>query len=218
MEEKTFPLRLKALGDTGSFIGTASTYNEKDLVGDTIRRGAFTKTIQQNQGAIPILWQHDARSPIGKGILSDQPNGLMVDGQLLMSDATARKAHDFMKNGIIKGLSIGFDPMKYTDNADGGRDLTEIRLWEISVVTFPANLSANVTMVKSLTGVLPVLSSLTRMDLADAPTVDELRAIRNQLAYLLPNDPPDNSGEEEERNARLATLKAIDAALKKALT
>jgi hypothetical protein len=91
-------------------------------------------------------------------------------------------------------------------------------LWEVSVVTFPANLNAQVSAVKSLSSVLPVLSSLTRLDLKDAPTVDELHAIRKQLAYLLPDEPPDNSGEEAEQNARLATLKAIDAALKKALT
>jgi HK97 family phage prohead protease len=218
MEEKTFPLRLKALGDTGSFTGMASSYGvEPDLVGDTVRRGAFAKAIQSQGSGLPILWQHDPRSPIGKGVISDSPNGLMVDGQLLMSDATARKAYEFLKAGIIKGLSIGFDALQSVDREDGGRELTEIRLWEISCVTFPANLNANVTAVKSLGGVLPVLSALTRVDLNDGPTLDELRAIRGQLGRLLPDDEDDGDDEEDDDIERLLQLRAIDAALKLAL-
>jgi uncharacterized protein len=49
----------------------------------------------------------------------------------------------------VKGLSIGYDNIQA--NFDGDvRHLTELRLWEISVVTFPMNEQATVTSVKSL--------------------------------------------------------------------
>jgi HK97 family phage prohead protease len=200
METKVFGWRIKSLDDEGSFIGMASTYGgEPDLVGDTIRRGAFAKTIQQNGGKVPLLWQHRPDSPIGSATLSDQPNGLAVNGQLLLEDATARKAYMFLKSGVVRGLSIGFDSLKSVDRADGsGRELTEIRLWEVSCVTFPANLNAGVTSVKSLSGVLPLLSSLRPDDLEDADVAD-LRALDRHVKRLLPQQRDDGEALEQWR-------------------
>ena len=73
----------------------------------------------------------------------------MVKGSLLLEDPTARKAYQFLKAGILKGLSIGFETIKSAFNGDV-RELSEIRLWEGSIVTFPMNEAAAVTSVKAL--------------------------------------------------------------------
>jgi len=50
----------------------------------------------------------------------------------------------------VKGLSIGYSPLRYTLDPDTGvRVLKSVELWEISLVTFPANAAAQVTVVKS---------------------------------------------------------------------
>jgi hypothetical protein len=67
----------------------------------------------------------------------------------MLSDPTAQKAYTFMQAGVVKGLSIGFDTLQANFVGDV-RHLTEIRLWEISCVTFPMNESAQVTGVKAL--------------------------------------------------------------------
>jgi HK97 family phage prohead protease len=59
-----------------------------------------------------------------------------VDETLLLQDPTALKAYTFMKAGVIKGMSIGFETLQSSINGDV-RQLKELRLWEISVVTFP---------------------------------------------------------------------------------
>jgi hypothetical protein len=62
--------------------------------------------------------------------------------------SAAQKAYTFMKAGVVKGLSIGFDTIQATYDGDI-RHLTEQRLWEISCVTFPMNQLAQVSAVKS---------------------------------------------------------------------
>ncbi len=52
--------------------------------------------------------------------------------------------------GAINGLSIGFMSKQWAyDEETEVRTLTEIELWEVSLVTFPANKKARVTQVKS---------------------------------------------------------------------
>jgi phage head maturation protease len=50
---------------------------------------------------------------------------------------------------VVKGLSIGYDTIQATYEGDV-RHLTELRLWEISCVTFPMNESAQVSGVKAM--------------------------------------------------------------------
>lgn len=55
----------------------------------------------------------------------------------------------FLKSGVIRGMSIGYETLQCTMDGDV-RQLKELRLWEISVVTFPMNESATISSVKSL--------------------------------------------------------------------
>lgn len=61
----------------------------------------------------------------------------------------AKRAYTLIKARVIKGLSIGFETIQDSVE-DGVRLLKEIRLWEVSVVTFPMNLDAAIGSVKSL--------------------------------------------------------------------
>jgi uncharacterized protein len=99
--------------------------------------------------AFPLLWQHNPSDPIGSVKATDTSQGLMVEGQLLLSDPTAAKAYQFLKAGIIRGLSIGYETVK-SAFVDDVRELSELKLWELSVVTFPMNESAMVTGIKAM--------------------------------------------------------------------
>ena len=79
----------------------------------------------------PLLWQHDPSNPIGTAKVTDTPQGLQVEGTLLLQDPTALKAYTFMKAGVIKGMSIGFETLQSTMDGDV-RQLKELKLWEIS--------------------------------------------------------------------------------------
>jgi HK97 family phage prohead protease len=140
---------IKDISEDGTFHGDLAVYSSKDLGGDVILPGAFTKTIQERGSTVPLLWQHKSDEPIGTLTLQDSPDALRVTGKLLMELPMAQKAYRLIKAGVIKGLSIGYDTIK--DNIDNGtRYLKELRLWEGSIVTFPMNEMAMIRSIKAM--------------------------------------------------------------------
>lgn len=149
MEVKTFALEVKDVQDDGTFEGYASVFGNVDSYGDIVERGAFTKTIAEKNGNVPILWQHDPYEPIGvSASMEEDSRGLFTVGKLNLDVRRGAEAHSLMRQKALKGLSIGYRTVK--DAIDGAnRRLQELDLWEYSPVTFPANQLAAVTAVKS---------------------------------------------------------------------
>lgn len=142
---------IKSLDEHGRFAGYASVFGVVDSQHDVVMPGAFAFTLEQRAGHIKLLWQHQWDAPIGKITkLFEDARGLYMEGQLLMDVAKAREAYALMKAGVVKGLSIGYTPGRWKRNPDSGvRQLQSVDLWEISLVTTPANAAAQVTVVKS---------------------------------------------------------------------
>lgn len=146
-----FPLELKTLEEDGRFAGYASVFNVIDNQRDVIVKGAFVDTVKNRVSDIKLLWQHQMSEPIGlfDRIFEDH-KGLYVEGRLLLGLQRAREAYTLLKQGIIGGLSIGYSAVRYTvDPKAQIRQLKAVQLWEISLVTFPANPAALVTVVKN---------------------------------------------------------------------
>ena len=152
MKYKDIKIQLKEIGDEGTFSGYAAVFNNTDLGGDIIAPGAFTKSIKENP-RVPVLWGHDTREGIGinKEVKEDSV-GLHVSGQLILDVQRAKEARFLVKEGAVKGLSIGYDALvvDYSKSSDGIRILKEVKLWEYSLVPFPMNPEATITGVKSL--------------------------------------------------------------------
>jgi uncharacterized protein len=147
METLSVKLNVKSLDEQGRFAGLASVFGNVDLGGDVVVAGAFSKSLSDRGSEVPILWQHDTRSPIGLGKLKETNSGLLIEGQLVMSVSRAREAYDLMKARVLKGLSIGYDTVK-SDVQGGIRYLKELKLFEVSLVSIPMNEMATVQMVK----------------------------------------------------------------------
>lgn len=150
MTETSSIFELKEVNDDGSFVGIASVYGVEDLGGDVIEKGAFKKTISENP-TVPILWQHKSDEVIGSGTVKEWQGKVLLEGQLDLEDPTAMKAYKKMKSKLIKGLSIGFNTIKHSwEDVEGRvvRHITELKLWEVSIVTFPMLPAAQVTRVK----------------------------------------------------------------------
>lgn len=153
MEHKAFTFKMDELDDEGFFTGYASTFDE-DSMGDTILPGAFKRTLnswRMKNRPIPVLWQHKADEPIGATIEAmEDERGLRVKGRLLMGMQKAKEAYEAAKAGVLGGLSIGFSIPRdgAVRNQDGTREIKELKLYEYSFVTFPANEAAVLTGVK----------------------------------------------------------------------
>lgn len=146
------PFAVKTVSEAGAFDGYASVYNNTDLGGDIIREGAFKEKELNEDGKITVLWQHGKRDPIGVAKLTEDKNGLAFDGELVLDDPLARKARAHMLKKSVRGVSIGYDILQdgYKILEDGRRELTALKLWEISLVTFPMNPLARVIGAKSV--------------------------------------------------------------------
>lgn len=137
--------------DQGEFSGIASVYGVEDLGGDVVVKGAFTKTISENP-VIPILNHHKPDQVIGMGEVKEWQGKLMLKGKLDMEDPAAREIFrkmktDLLGNGkkMIDGLSIGYKTIKssFQEVEDRlVRHLQEVKLFEVSIVTFPMQLQA----------------------------------------------------------------------------
>lgn len=140
-------LQIKEITSEGTFEGLLSPYGNVDGGGDVVERGAYAKTLKDQGATRPLLWQHKPDVPIGELTLEDRADGLWAKGRLLLASSAAQEAYLFIKAGIVKGLSIGFEAVK-APIENGIRRLKEIRLYEGSIVTFPMNEQALITSVK----------------------------------------------------------------------
>ena len=150
---RSFALEIRAAED-GSIEGYGSVFGVRDNYDDVIAKGAFLASLAAHKaaGTMPaMLWQHSADHPIGIWTeMTEDAKGLRIKGQLALETVKGKEAHALLKMGALNGLSIGFMSKQWTYDRDTEvRTLTEIDLWEVSLVTFPANEKARVTHVKA---------------------------------------------------------------------
>ncbi len=150
------PFEIKAVADDGVFEGYGSVFGVEDWYRDVVAKGAFSRSLAdwKLKGALPVLcWQHDATNVIGVyEEMFEDDHGLYLRGRLLKDDIPqARNAYALLKNKAISGLSIGYNIKvdEYDRNTEI-RTLKEVDLWEVSLVTFPANEMARVESVKNM--------------------------------------------------------------------
>lgn len=153
-ERLDLPFALKALdtrrkdgGEVGVFEGLAATFGERDLLGDVVEPGAFRDSLVRPE-RVKMLWQHDAQAPVGVWErLAETEAGLAVRGRLILEVRQAREALALLRAGAVDALSIGFSVPKGGARFERDKTLRRIArldLWEISVVTFPANPKARI--------------------------------------------------------------------------
>lgn len=143
------PFEVKSVGeDDGTFEGYASVFGELDWYRDIVVRGAFKQSLEEDFLAknrlVPMLWQHKSDNPIGVyPVLREDSIGLYVKGACNMEVQRGRECHALMKQGALTGLSIGYitEISEWNENEET-RTLKQVRLYEISPVTFPASDSA----------------------------------------------------------------------------
>lgn len=139
-----------------------------------LHAGAFTKTLQEKGRGIKLLWQHDAGEPIGvPEYLAETDSGLALQGKISLT-ARGKDVLQLMRDGVMDALSIGFDTIKedleYGPNGDLLiRHIREVRLWEVSCVTWGADPNAKITEVHSK----GMLGKITRSLFTDLPVAEK---------------------------------------------
>jgi len=142
LEHKFCPPGAELKVDEGEVIsGYASIFGRKDQGGDIVGKGAYKLSLDKMQAAgskVKMLWQHDPSQPIGVwDEVREDATGLWVKGRILTDVSKGREAAALVEAGAIDGLSIGYRTVKSRKDDKGGRLLSELELWEVSLVTFP---------------------------------------------------------------------------------
>jgi HK97 family phage major capsid protein/HK97 family phage prohead protease len=116
------------------------------------------QSILESDGAeyklpLPFLYQHQSRQPIGKVVDTKvSADGIRVRVQIAKAGIATfiDEAWALIKNGLVRGLSVGFDPIEETyDKSIGGFRYIRWRWLELSAVTIAANSDASMTSVRS---------------------------------------------------------------------
>ena len=176
MNRKSFNLEIKAVQEDGFFSGYGAVFGNVDWYNDVILPGAFKASLDKwktKKKLPPVLWNHNDSEPIGiyTNIYEDE-KGLFVEGKLLIDDVPrAKSTHALLKAGAIDGLSIGYSTKKANQQGNGVRELIEVDIGEISIVTQPANDRSLITSVKS------------KLDDGELPTLPEFEKFLRESGF-----------------------------------
>lgn len=163
METKSISTEIKSVAD-GGFEGYASVFGVRDSYDDIVMAGAYAKTIQERTGKIKSLWNHDAYSlPIGKfTAMHEDQHGLYVVAEFSKT-SLAQDIRTLIAEGALDSMSVGYQTVKADYGLENGievRYLRELRLLEVSVVSFPANPDAIITGSKSVSHIERLITQL----------------------------------------------------------
>ena len=144
---------LRAAGDNGvRVVGYASTYDQPYPIyggpeaggfNETIKAGAFDKSVRERDD-VRFLVNHDgvplARTKSGTMTLDADEVGLLVDADLDPMSPTVAGLRSAMERGDMDQMSFAFQVVKQSWSPDySERAILEVKLYDVSVVTFPAN-------------------------------------------------------------------------------
>jgi HK97 family phage prohead protease len=123
------------------FAGYAAIFERPDRGGDVVRAGAFARSLKR-AATVPLLWQHAPARPVGRiEYLKEDRRGLRVIARL-SDGAAGREAAALLKEGSVRGLSFGYRVR--AARGEGPRELVDLELVEISLVSLPMQPKARV--------------------------------------------------------------------------
>jgi hypothetical protein len=179
------------------FTGYASVFDSPYSVADsrgvyqeTVNPGAFTKTLSERDD-VKFLINHDgiplARTKSGTLELREDEHGLFVKAELDESNPRVAEISSALKRGDLSEMSFGFHAIKDEFSSDGEqRTLKELRLLDVSVVTWPANPSTLATIRGVDLGELQNVLAEARDGSFNKDQVTKIKEAIDQLSELLP--------------------------------
>lgn len=138
-----FALR-PACEDTLRLAGYAALFGKRDAGRDVIRKGAFARTLASRRDPLPLYWQHRPDLRVGwVETVAEDDRGLRV---VAVIDNPQGGAGLAVRQGKVTGLSFGYRTIGSRTTREG-RELYEVELLEVSLVSQPMQDGARVHLV-----------------------------------------------------------------------
>lgn len=228
----TAGVELRAVGDAERFFGYAAVFDKRTSIGNPLKwgfyeevaPGAFTKTL--SEGDSRKLIDHDSyyvvsRVSAGSLALAQDAKGLQVDSALDENLSYVKDLKANIRNGNVTGMSFGFYVVKDSWNTetievDGYPDpievdvrrLLEIRLVEVSSVTFPAYDETEAGL-RSVAAALAVRGDRAAIE-RRAKYKPELRNLLSMVVDGEPGETTRQDGTEPGKTTRLSPADLIN--------
>lgn len=145
-------LNIKAINEEERVFRGMATTPEVDRMGDVVDpMGA------KFRNPLPLLWMHIHSQPVGE-VKFGKPtkDGIPFEAKIVdVPGPTGLKARvdeawQSVKSGLIKAVSIGFRAIEWSINEDsGGYNFLKTDIYELSLVSVPANAGATIQEIKS---------------------------------------------------------------------
>lgn len=165
MQTKDMSFAVKAAGESdglseGQIVAYASVFDNVDSYGDRMVKGAFANTLvewKESGRTIPLLFGHNMTDPmmnIGAVLNAEEDDrGLKITAQFDLDQQVSAQVYRLVKSRRLSELSFAFDVVNSKD-AEGVRELTEVKLYECSIVPIGANPETEIIAVKTTADVL----------------------------------------------------------------
>lgn len=207
----------------GIVTGYFSIFGNKDSDNDVITKGAYKKTLSENYNRVKHLYQHDPFQPLagvknGALKVSEDAKGLYFESTISKT-SWGRDAIQLYADGVVDEHSVGFQTVKSTDKG-GYREITEIKLWEGSTVTWGANDLARSKSALDIEGVTKkmdsVIKSIRNGKYENEEIFDNLEYYFKQLQQLFINltNKSESSTQPELSVEPVEAIKSIDNFIK----
>jgi HK97 family phage major capsid protein/HK97 family phage prohead protease len=183
-------LEIKSIDAEQRVITGIATSASTDLYGDVVEPDGAAFTLP-----IPLLWQHDAKQPIGQVFAAKSTKaGIEIQARIAQTDIPGTlkdrldEAWQSIALKLVRGLSIGFTPIEEAyDKVTGGFHYLKWLWLELSAVTIPANTDASIQTIKSLdvgaaaTGTEPDVRTRKPAGVSASPRVVSMRTDRTAM-------------------------------------
>lgn len=140
----------RAPGDGREIIGIAST-PRMDKAGDILEPLGAVFSLP-----MPLLWMHDHSAPIGKVTHAKATAaGIEFRAEIAKVETPGKlkdrvdEALDSINADLVRGTSVGFQPIEYKGLPSGGKRFTRWSWHELSVVTLACNADASIQAIKA---------------------------------------------------------------------
>ena len=177
------PMEFKASADdSGTFTGIANAVGVVDSYNDRTVAGFASRDLRERGPVRPLLWAHDTASPIGEVELAETRRGLeVVKGRIVLDVQRGREAYALLKQApkALGGMSIGYVTRQERITRDGVRELLDLQIFEVSLVTMPANTASTIDPLKASELMTPFCSLTTQLRLETLTAA--LRRARKEL-------------------------------------
>lgn len=221
-------LRVEARAEQAPvIIGHAALFNNRTVIGgsfyEEIEPGAFSKTIQESD--VRCLWNHDMNFVLGRTKsktlqLNEDEKGLLIEDDPPQTQLVNDMVLEPIRRGDVDQMSFSFDAVRTEwieqQNDFPVRKLLEVRLYDVSPVTFPAYPDTDVAVRSALAGVgidtLALTQIISRSKLGAITDIDRelMQSVMDKLNSLIPSTPTEShleDGNAEAAQVRMTYLK-----------